>query len=59
MSYPWNKYPWARNKDKLERAFFQLEKAGKKFSEEDVRELYLRFGGAVVEIEKEKGKKKK
>lgn len=53
MSYPWNQYTWAKNREKLERAVSQLEKEildgkRKKYTEKEVKALYTVFGGALV-----------
>lgn len=55
-------FEWAANHEKLQRAIDRLNKAGKKYSEKDVKELYISFAGKVLEVVKptkarSKGKK--
>lgn len=40
---------WAVNTNKVERAILALKKEGKEVTEEAVKELYLKFGGAIVD----------
>lgn len=47
MSLPARLYPWALSKEKIERAVAQLEKTGKKYTEKQVKALYVSFAGAL------------
>lgn len=49
-------YEWAANQYKLERALKELEASGKKFSEDDVKKLYIKYGGLVLVELKKKGR---